>query len=582
MSRSNPKTARRRSTSAPDRATAYARDVESGAIVAGPLVRAACARHLRDLEDGPGRGLKWDLDKAARAIGFFEDVLHLNGGDFEGKPFKLEPWQCFIVGSLFGWVGADGYRRFRVGYIEIGKGNGKSPLVAGIGHYLLTADGEARAEIYAAATKKDQAMILFRDAVAMVDHSPELSRILMKSGGAQCWNLAYVRTGSFFRAISSDDGQSGPRPHGALIDELHEHKSSIVVDMMRAGTKGRNQALIVEITNSGVDRTSVCYVHHEMSERIVTGVENNDAWFAYVCGLDEKDEPLDDESCWIKANPNLGVSIQLKYIREQVAEAKGMPSKESVVRRLNFCQWVDALDPWIEGALWFACEDEDVRPLEEWTGREGVGALDLSGTNDLTALSVVMAGDDGTIDAFTEFWTPAETLHDRARRDRVPYDAWVKAGHLRATPGRAVDYAFVAQRIAELQPLFGLRRIAFDPYRIKFLERELDAAGVEVELIPHGQGFHRSQESGLWMPRSIELMEKAICDKKLRVAFNPCLRWNVASAVMETDAKNNRAFTKRKATGRIDGIVTLTMGVALLGEVGEGPSVYETRGVEVL
>jgi phage terminase large subunit-like protein len=173
-----------------DPVTRYARQVVAGKILAGPHVRAACQRHLTDLELGPKRGLYFDLSLAARAVGFFRDVLCLNGGEYEGLPYELLDWQVFIVGSLFGWITDDGYRRFRSAYVETAKGSGKSPLAAGIGIYGMMADGEARAEIYAAATKKDQAMILFRDAVAMVDQSPELSRRLTKSGtGEKCWSL---------------------------------------------------------------------------------------------------------------------------------------------------------------------------------------------------------------------------------------------------------------------------------------------------------------------------------------------------------------------------------------------------------
>src|SRR5690606_505464 len=185
-----------------DPATAYARLVVSGQILAGPSVRACCQRHLTDLERGPERGLTWDIPAAQRAIGFFSDVLRLNGGEHEGQPFILEPSQAFIVGSLFGWKTTDGYRRFRVAFVEEGKGNGKSPLAAGRGRYMLTADGEQRAEVYAAATKKDQAMVLFRDAVAMVDQSPVLSQVVRKIGGVTPWNLVYQRTHSFFRAIA--------------------------------------------------------------------------------------------------------------------------------------------------------------------------------------------------------------------------------------------------------------------------------------------------------------------------------------------------------------------------------------------
>ncbi|MFZ5575557.1 MAG: terminase large subunit domain-containing protein, partial [Pseudomonadota bacterium] len=212
--------ARRRlvKTTSRDPVTRYARAVVNGKIIAGPHVRDACRRHLTDLEQAPARGFFFDLEKVERAIGFYRDVLRLNGGEFEGRAYELLDWQAFVVGSVFGWVDAEGFRRFRLAYVETAKGSGKSPLAAGVGLYGMVADGEPRAEIYAAATKKDQAMILFRDAVAMRDLSPELSRRLVKSGvGENAWNMAYHATGSFFRPISADDGQSGPRPHISLL-----------------------------------------------------------------------------------------------------------------------------------------------------------------------------------------------------------------------------------------------------------------------------------------------------------------------------------------------------------------------------
>ncbi len=232
MSNETPQT----NTSVDDRVASFAHAVLAGEIVAGPNVRNACKRHLRDVEHGPARGLIWVQELADRAIGFFEDVLCLNGGEYEGKPFLLAPWQTFVVGSLFGWMTEDGFRRFRLAYIETGKGSGKSPLVGGIGLYGLVSDGEQRAEVYAAATKRDQAMILFRDAVSMVNMSPLLSERLLQSGrDEKVWNLFYPNTNSFFRPISADEGQSGPRPHIGLLDELHEHKTATTVNMMRAG-----------------------------------------------------------------------------------------------------------------------------------------------------------------------------------------------------------------------------------------------------------------------------------------------------------------------------------------------------------
>lgn len=548
-----------------DKATQYAIDVTSGKILAGPDIRNSCKRHLDDLKNAKEKGLIWDTESADRATDFFEKVLKLNGGEHEGKPFVLLPWQCFIVGSIFGWKTLDGYRRFRMVYIESGKGSGKSPLAAGIGLYCLMADKEPRAEVYAAATKKDQAMILFRDAVAMVDQSPALSERIKKSGtGQNVWNLAYLRKGAFFRPISSDDGQSGPRPHCVLIDEIHEHKSNNVVEMMRAGTKGRTQAIIFMITNSGHNKTSVCYEYHEYGRKVAEQSLIDDTFFSFICSLDEEDDPFNDESCWAKANPSLGHTFTDKYLREQVTQAKGMPSKESIVRRLNFCQWVEADNPWLASDIWMANEQDF--DIDELVGEDCYAGLDLSGTRDLTALSLYFPKYKK---AFTEFWTPKETLLDRSKSDHVPYDAWVKQGHLFATEGRVVDYNFVAQRLGELTAKFNIIRMAFDPYRIKYFQRSLDDESVSIEMTPHGQGFFKSKDSGLWMPHSIELLEKDITENNIIIKYNPCLRWNAASAVLESDNKENKVFAKRKSTGRIDGVVSLAMARGCADEMQE-------------
>lgn len=421
----------------------------------------------------------------------------------------------------------------------------------------MMADKEPRAEVYAAATKKDQAMILFRDAVAMVDQSPALLSRIQKSGGAgKEWNLAFLQNGSFFRPISSDDGQSGPRPHCALIDEIHEHKDNRAVEMMRAGTKGRRQALIFMITNSGHDKTSVCYDYHQYGQKVAAGQRENDAFFAFICSLDEGDDPFKDESCWGKANPSMGHTFLSDYLREQVEDARGMPAKESLVRRLNFCQWVDAENPWISGDIWMACE-KDIS-IEQLRGKTCFGGLDLSGKRDLTSLSLYFP--DISV-MLTEFWTPKDTLYDRARVDRVPYDVWERDGHIHAPPGTAIDYGFVAKRMAELAAMFDIRKVAFDRYHIDYLTPELDDEGVTVPLVPHGQGFGKSAESGLWMPHSIELFEQLIMEKRISIVLNPCLRWCAANAVIEEDKNGNRVFSKRRSNGRIDGVVSGAMAV---------------------
>ena len=571
---------RRRSSSAPDLATKYARDVGAGKIVAGPLVRLACERHLRDLKEGQKRGLKWNLGKASRAIRFFSTVLRLSG-DHEGSPFVLDPSQAFIVGSLFGWQGDDGYRRFRVAYIEEAKGSGKTPMAAGIGLYMLMADGEWRPEVYSAAVDRDQANILFRDAVAMARASADISERVIFSGGAgRENNIAYLEKGGFFRPLASEHqgrGKSGPRVHCALLDEVHEHPTAAMVEFMRAGTKGRKQALIVMITNAGHDKTTVCYQYHEYSRKTLERLEpeeNTDHFFGFVCGLDEADD-WKDEAVWFKANPLLGTSITHKYLREQVREAIAMPAKQNIVRRLNFCDWTESEAAWLSKEAWQSIEADFT--LDSLRGRRCWGGLDLSSKRDLTALSLVFEpGEDGVWDAVTFLWTPLDTLREREDKDRAPYSVWVRDGHLLAIPGRVIDYGWVAKAISDIQEDHELMCIGYDPHKIEYLEAELDDQGVQVNLIPHSQGFYKPKD-GIWMPKSVEDVETLIETKRIRVQRNPVMYWCSANAAVDMDEHENKKFFKKRSTGRIDGVVALTMavGVALQGFATE-PSIYES------
>ena len=549
-----------------DPATAYAAAVVRGEVVAGPHVRDACRRHLDDLARGHERGLVWDVAAVDRVVGFFRDVLRLNGGDYEGVPFELLGWQAFVVGSLFGWKREDGYRRFRVAYVETGKGSGKSPLAAGIGLYGLVADGEARAEVYAAATKKDQAMVLFRDAVAMVDQSPALSARIVKSGApGKEWNLAYHETYSFFRPISADDGQSGPRPHIGLIDEIHEHKSPLVVEMIRAGTKSRKQALIFMITNSGFDKHSVCWEYHDLGAKVAAGQVQDDSFFAFICGLDEGEDPLDDEGCWPKANPSLqeaGIP-GVQYLREQVAQAREMPSKEAIVRRLNFCIWTEASSPFIAGHVWRAAEERVPESL--LLGRPCYGGLDLSSTQDLTAFVLLFepTAEDPVWRLRPWFWIPESRIAEKERSDRVPYSVWRDAGHLEALPGSAVSKLVVAQRVVEIVAPYQLHSIAYDRWRIADFMQMLDDAGEALPLEPFGQGYKD-------MAPALDEFEIRLLDGRLKHDGNPVMTWCAANAVVAEDPAGNRKIDKQRATGRVDGIVAAIMATGRSGKDEEG------------
>lgn len=578
-----------------DRVAEFCHKVKSGDIVAGPNVRNAAKRHLKDIKTGHKRGLVWRQDLADRAIGFFEDVLRLNGGEYEAQPFLLAPWQAFIVGSIFGWYTADGFRRYSIVYVETGKGSGKSPLAAGIGLYGLVADGEQRAEVYAAATKRDQAQILFRDAVSMVNLSPHLQQRLEQSGrNEKVWNLFYPNTNSFFRTIASDQGQSGPRPHIGLIDEVHEHRDGTVVNMMLAGRKNRKRAMVVMITNSGSDKTTVCGQYHDLSVAVCRGAEDNDQLFAFVCSLDEGDDPLHDESCWPKVNPSLnhlshgqtdGIPGR-KYLRDQVKEAIGLPAKEAVVRRLNFCEWTQADSPWIGWDVWNQAQERV--PMALLKNRPCVGALDLSSTTDLTAFVLMFYPTDADPHwrLMPYFWIPDHDLDTRERRDHVPYRQWISEKWLETTPGRAISKRFILRRMTAICEAFTVLKIAYDRWRIEDLQQlMIDYSITLPTMVSFGQGFtsigpavDEFERRLLGIATKNEATGETETDiETLRHDGNPVMTWNAGNAIIVCDAANNRKVDKAKAIGRVDGIVAAVMaaGISSGGRISNGKSIYE-------
>lgn len=581
-----------------DQATAYARDVCEGRIIAGPYVRLAASRHLRDIERQAALGLRWDVAEAERAIGFFRELLLLASG----APFVLQPFQAFIVGSIFGWRNADGSRRFKTAYVEQGKGNGKTPLAAGIGLLCLLADGEPSPEVYAAATMQDQASICWRDAKGMAERNEELrERVEVLAASL----VPVGDSGAVFRPVSSEHrGLDGKRVYCALIDELHEHPNSLVVDKMRAGLKARKNGLIFEITNSGDDLESVCWHHHEYSIKVLEGIEKNEAWFAYVCALDEGDQ-WDDEACWPKANPGLGTVLPISYLRDQVREAQGMPSKEGIVKRLNFCIWTQQHTVWIPMDRWRALDVLKEAP-PGWTAC-ALG-LDLSSKLDLTSAVVALRYPDERpplelevaegqgdpqaekrlkrlsinyrVHLVTFFWRPLETLTQAAHDDRAGYDIWARNGWLRATPGQVVDYDAIRDAIVdEIGPRFGLKsgEIGFDPYNAEMLTRECERAG-----------FRRVQvdQTVKNISEPAKLFEALIVAGRLTHDGNPCMAWCVSNVAVREDRKGNIFPFKPHARKRIDGVTaTITALNRLLGMPDDGPSIWDQRaesGEEVM
>lgn len=590
-----------------DRATAYAQRVVSGKVVAGPHVRNACQRHLDDLKKGAKRGLFFDPLAADRVIRFFETRLKLSEGQFEGKPLILHESQAFKIGSLFGWKRKDGTRRFRRAYIEEGKGNGKSPLAGGIGLYGMTADGEAGAEIYAAGATKTQAGILFQDAVKMVDKSPDLEKRIKKSGGAgNVFNMAFLATNSFFRPISREAKKtgSGPRPHFALCDEVHEHPDRGVMEMLERGFKFRRQPLLFMITNSGSDRSSICWEEHEHAIKVAAGNRDardddpfyigepvDDTTFSYVCALDPGDDPLEDPTCWPKANPLLGVTITEEYLAGVVKQAKDMPGKLNGILRLHFCVWTDAETAWITRKVLEPCL-ADFDPAMH-SGKKIAVGLDLSQNRDITAkacvvetgsieVEVTIDGEKKTVerptyDAWIEAWTPGDTIAARALADKQPYEEWVKAGHLQAPKGQSIRFDHVAQALAEDSIDYELGAIGYDRYAFRRLEEECGKLGLSLPFVEHPQGGTKkgkpteamkkaaaeaeTEVEGLWMPGSLRMLEDAILEGRIRIKRNPVLISAMMSAVTDEDRWENRWLAKDRSTNKIDCAVALCMAI---------------------
>ncbi len=524
----------------------YVEDVCAGRLVAGPLVRLACERHQRDLRLGPQKGFRFDEAAANHAMGFIEKWVRLPDTSDEvgqAKAFLLEPWQAFIVGSLFGWRWTSGFRRFRNAYIEIGKGNGKTPLCAAIGLYGLLMDGQKAPEIYAAGRDRDQAMIMYRDAVRMVDASPDLATRIEKSGIKNVHNMAYGL--GFFRPFSREQGsKSGTRPHMGLIDEVHEHLDADIINKMRAGAKGNQNALFIEITNSGFDRTSICFQHHEHSRRIVEQTAEDERWFSYVCTLDEGDDPLVDESCWPKVNPNLGVSIHLAYLRDQVSAAKNISLETNTVLRLNFCVWTHAKTRAIDMQLWLACQPLP-SPAELKAAPLKFGGLDLGMSDDYTAWIRLWALADGRVAVQARFWIPESALVQFPNRD---YDTFRKAGVLTVTDGNTTDYELVQSAILADCQADGIQQVAYDNRFAEQMAQWLMPKGVTMVNTPQGD----------WLNEAITRKLELIKNGTLCHGDNPILTIMADHYVVRQ--RNGRYRPDKESAGeKIDGQVALDM-----------------------
>lgn len=550
--------------------TAYAERVLAGDVPTGALVRLACERHQRDLESGHERGLRFDDDAAQLACDFFTLLQH-SKGEWGGQRFVLEPWQMFIVGCIFGWKHLDGRRRFRRSYVEIPRKNGKSTISAGIGLYLLVADGEPGAEVYSAATKKDQAMITHSEAVRMVKASPSLRRRV----GVRVNNLHVEATNSRYSPLSADaNTMDGLNVHAAIIDELHAHPTRKIVDVLDTATGARRQPLIFEITTAGWDRLTVCWQHHEYSRQVVEGLVTDDTWFAYVAGADLGDD-WQDEATWAKANPNLGVSVSLDDLRAKAKRARQIPDEQNAFKRLHLDIWTEQAERWLDLDDWTASAGPvayDELP-GRLAGRRCYAGLDLSSTEDIAALVLVFADDAEPVgyDVLCWFWVPEETVRRRTERGNVPYSRWVEEGLITATAGNVIDYDIIEATIAGLADLYEIKELAYDPWNALALITRLQGRGLEV--IPIRQGF-----ASLSAPT--KHLQALTLGTRLHHGNNPVLTWMAGNMAVVSDPAGNIKPAKDKSSEKIDGMAALVNAVArLIVQPERKESVYERMGL---
>lgn len=567
-------------TPPPDPVTQYALDVVAGRIVAGQLVRKACERHVRDLATGHERGLVWDPEAAAKAIGFFPLLRHYKGqwgpraGHPEGDPIILGAWQKFIVGSAFGWKREDGLRRFRNVYVEVAKKNGKTLMAAGIGLLLAFFDDEPGAEVYFGATKRDQAKIGWSDAVQMVKKNLGL-RGRIKVGATTLSRQAQAQK---CQPLGKDsDTDQGINVHGAIVDELHVHDDRDLIDNLETATSARTQPMIVKITTAGVKRESVWADERADAVAIIEGRATDDSTFAIIYTLDEGDDPF-DEAVWPKANPNLNVSVMVETMRDQAAKARRSPAALGAFLRfrMNIPTSVSTraldIDEWDLSA-----GNPEGLPYDEWVEAmvpHGAGAyegLDLASVKDLTALILLFKipgeeeGGDARYVVVARFWCPEDGVTQRSQSDGVPYADWVRDGYLVATPGNVTDYAYVRAEQQALSEIYSIGDIGFDKWNATQLVTELQADGANCTAIPQ-------THAGLG-PAWREL-EKLVLEHRLLHGGHPILRWMAGNVEVETDPAGNQKPSKRHSSERIDGIVALDMALNRWLAYGEAPGIW--------
>lgn len=522
----------------------YARDVVDGVVPACKWVQLACNRQLMDLARTDWRW-QFDTERASHVCRFIELLPHIKGEWAKTRqPVVLEPWQIFILTTVFGWVDDAGNRRFKKVYEEIPRKNAKSTKASGVALYLLTADNEPGAEVYSAATTRDQAKIVWGDARSMAQRT---AGFRYRFGVDVSSHAVFVQsTDSTFKALSRDQGGNldGLNIHGAIVDEFHGHKERALWDVLVTGMGARAQPLLWAVTTAGFDRSGICYEERSYITKVLQGLHTDDEYFGIIFTIDDDDD-WTSPVAWQKANPNWGVSVKPDAIAREARKAMQMASAQNNFLTKHLNVWVNADTSWMNMRAWDACCDESIS-LDQFVGEPCTLGLDLASKIDI-ASKVRLFEREGIYYAFAEHYLP-ETTVENAHNSQ--YSGWQHDGWLTVTEGEVTDYDVIEDGILLDCERFDVNECAFDPFQATQLSGRMLQAGVPmVEMRPTVLNFSEPMKQ----------LEALVLAGKLRHNGDPVLAWMVSNVVCHHDAKDNIYPRKERPENKIDGVVALIM-----------------------
>ena len=526
----------------------YAADVLGGKIPACKWVKLAADRQLADLKTYAGSRSPYvfDENEANRVCKFIELLTHTKG-ELAGTRIHLEPWQVFILTTVFGWLRrADGGRRYRRAYVEVSRGNGKSTLCSGIGLYCLLADREGGAEVYSFATTRDQAKIVFGDAKVMAERNAPLRN---KFGLQVLANALYVPTSnSTFQAKSAEGSTlDGLNTHLAIIDELHAHKTRAVYDVVETSTGKRKNSLMFVITTAGFDTSGICYEVRTMVTKVLEKSVVDETQFGIIYGLDEGDDWTTVEALE-KANPNWGISVRPEIITSLMKKAIALPSAVNNFKTKHLNIWCAASSAWMDMQAWEAGEINVDR--SDFEGQPCYIGLDVGAKNDVTA-KVLLFPVGKSFVVFADFYLPEAAVE---KSTNSQYRGWVEEGWITQSGGAMTDLARIEEDIRDDLSRFDVKGIAYDPWNALQLATNLGNDGAPmVEYRNTVQNFSDPMKS----------LEALVQDKRVNHDGNPVLRWMMGNVVAKLDAKDNIFPRKERYENKIDGVVALIMALGI-------------------